>query len=189
MNTHFISLDAALEENVYFNFISRIKSIIQYVSLFRKNNLVLTKEKQSRAVDNHSSHTADNHRKGNEMLNSDNEDDDETNSENGCGYSFDQNSVVRVFSWSGNKDLNVSLLPDLPLIPRTKLEQNVNGMYVYLHSYFKTAMCILTFIYSSVQLILLCTHILFYIHLFIFLFKNHFSFFVSLPIHFHTFCT
>ena len=131
---------------------NRIKSIIGYVTLFRTNKLVLKKRKQSQTKKENLSETVENH--GNECENLTtvvdynrnssnenideyeneykNENEDANENENEFEYesnSLDQNSVVRIFSWNGNQDLNVSLLPDLPLFPYKKSEQDNDGMY------------------------------------------------------------
>lgn len=129
---------------------NRIKSLMEYVTLFRTNQLVLKKRKQLKTKNENLSDTVKNHGNESEILNTavdynrnckieniddyENEckneiDDGNEESENeNESNSLDQNSVVRIFSWNGNQDLNVSLLPDLPLFPY-KSEHDNNGMY------------------------------------------------------------
>ena len=123
---------------------------MEYVTLFRTNQLVLKKRKQLKTKNENLSDTVENHGNESEILNTavdynrnckieniddyENEckneiDDGNEESENeNESNSLDQNSVVRIFSWNGNQDLNVSLLPDLPLFPY-KPEHDNNGMY------------------------------------------------------------
>jgi hypothetical protein len=138
---------------------NRIKSLIEYVTLFRANKLVLKKRKQCKTKNENLHEAAENHENEYENLNTvvdynrncnnenideyeyenndanenehENENEIENENENEIeneSNSLDQNSVVRIFSWNGNKDLNVSLLPDLPLFPYKKSEQDTNGM-------------------------------------------------------------
>ena len=116
----------------------RIKSLIKYVTLFRTNNLVLKKRKVSTVDIENLNHS--NQRNEEVNFNNDNdagddsgigcENEDENENENENDSIPDENSFIRIFSWNGNKDLNVSLLPDLPLLPCTESVQNLNGKYM-----------------------------------------------------------
>ena len=116
--------------------------------MFRKNNLVLKKRKAS--IANIESLNYSDQRNEMENFNNDNDTGDdsgigcekENENENGNGNKNenenenendsipDENSFIRIFSWNGNKDLNVYLLPDLPLFPCTESVQNLNGKNV-----------------------------------------------------------
>ena len=63
LNTYIILLDDGLEEKEHFGFMSRIKSLIQYATLFRTNSLVITRNNQYEFHDENLNHTVENHKR------------------------------------------------------------------------------------------------------------------------------
>lgn len=94
-----------------------MRALIEYVQLFRTNDLIIDDIRIStdeNVVDSNS--TFD----GNWDENGENYSGQAIGFNAEIGYSDEiknGSSTVRIFSWNGNKDLVVSLLPDLPLFP------------------------------------------------------------------------
>jgi hypothetical protein len=107
-----------------------MRALIEYVQLFRTNDLVID---DIRMCNDENGINGNENFDGNfdasgqiysEGLNAVNDDefghsDEKKNSE----------TTIRIFSWNGNKDLVVSLLPDLPLFPYSDSEDVVEGKF------------------------------------------------------------
>ena len=116
-----------------------MRALIEYVQLFRTNDLILD---DIRTLSNGNGKHGNDHIDGNGDLNGENSK-RKNQSNDDFGYT-DENteddngdSTIRIFSWNGNKDLVVSLLPDLPLFPYSDSEDVVEGKTLfYLYFYF-----------------------------------------------------
>ena len=108
-----------------------MRSLIEYVQLFRTNDLVTD---DIRMCTDENSVDGNENFNGNWDVNGQNysERENEVNNENKNG-----DSTIRIFSWNGNKDLVVSLLPDLPLFPYSETEEVVAGKFLFLFSIYQ----------------------------------------------------
>ena len=102
-----------------------MRSLIEYVQLFRTNDLVTD---DIRMCTDENSVDGNENLNGNWDVNGQNypERENEVNDENKNG-----DSTIRIFSWNGNKDLVVSLLPDLPLFPYSDAVEVVEGKFLF----------------------------------------------------------
>lgn len=129
-----------------------MKALVAYVLLFRTNDLVITEttgysEASSNDIDGRDEDKdregmtgkrreddSRYHENNNRSDGNDEDDDDELN----YMKKNSNNSRIRIFSWNGNKDLVVSLLPSLPMCPnyyddREQGEKVLSSIYCSLH--------------------------------------------------------
>jgi hypothetical protein len=112
-----------------------MRALVEYVQLFRTNDLVIDDIRM--CTDENGSNENGNF-DGNFDLNGENYSErvNEVNDEFGYSDEKNRDTTIRIFSWNGNKDLVVSLLPDLPLFPYSDAEDVVEGEFSSFFSLF-----------------------------------------------------